>query len=171
MGVFKHIGIVAWPTSEAIMFGFLVLSAGFELVFPISLDPRVESWLVIAGGVLFVEGVWLLLQAKKDLKAGLSCSEEGAGKKLVHSGVYALSRNPIYVSNFLMLASFALWGLYWLALLLPIIIFVYWKALVQPEERFLSQRYDVAYDLYVAHTPRWFQWKLLNPFGYRQVRT
>lgn len=75
---------------------------------------------------------------------------------LVTSGIYAKSRNPIYLADSLILAGLLL---YWDAVLsLPLIpIFVWWieKRFILPEEKRLRRKFRADFARYETQTRRW----------------
>jgi protein-S-isoprenylcysteine O-methyltransferase Ste14 len=74
---------------------------------------------------------------------------------LVTSGVFARSRNPIYVADALILASHAAWLGRPLALLgIPALIAALHPQ-IRAEETALQERFGREYESYVARVPRW----------------
>lgn len=75
---------------------------------------------------------------------------------LVTSGVYKITRNPMYVGMSLLLLAWAVW----LSALLPFagpVIFVLYitRFQIQPEERVLLERFGDEYAAYAARVRRW----------------
>ena len=78
---------------------------------------------------------------------------------LVTGGIFARSRNPIYLSLTLsMVGVFLVLGRLVL-LLLAIMCAVYFHFLVRREERFLTQHYGDAYRAYAQRVGRWWTWE------------
>lgn len=74
---------------------------------------------------------------------------------LVTSGVFARSRNPIYVADALILAAHAAWLGNPLALLgIPALVAALHPQ-IRAEESALTARFGNEYGAYVAHVPRW----------------
>ena len=75
---------------------------------------------------------------------------------LVDGGMFAHSRNPLYVGNLLIILGLALvhngWAMYFVAL--PVFLFVY-AAIVSAEEEYLNARFGDAYAEYCRRVPRW----------------
>ena len=75
---------------------------------------------------------------------------------LVTGGVFAWSRNPMYVSLALLLASIAAaLNSLWLALLVPLLIVVLDRGVMRPEETYLSQKFGERYLEYTKRVRRW----------------
>jgi protein-S-isoprenylcysteine O-methyltransferase Ste14 len=76
---------------------------------------------------------------------------------LVTSGFFALSRNPLYVGNLLILAGlFIIWNsplMY--AIGVPFFLLGY-RAIVAAEESYLGRQYGAEYADYCRRTPRWW---------------
>lgn len=110
-------------------------------------------WLGLA---VAAAGVALHVLALREMGASwrLAIDREHAGR-LVRTGVFALSRNPVYLALSLVAAGVAL------ALgSLPLLLVAgaapfYFHHLIRREERFLSARYRDDYAEYRAHVPRW----------------
>ncbi|MBC7944900.1 MAG: isoprenylcysteine carboxylmethyltransferase family protein [Burkholderiales bacterium] len=75
---------------------------------------------------------------------------------LVTEGLYAHTRNPMYIGNLLILAGVALASNSWvcLAIAVPLFVFVY-VAIVAAEENFLRGKFGTPFDAYRRDVPRW----------------
>jgi len=80
----------------------------------------------------------------------------GATKSLVTSGIYSLTRNPMYLGLTLLLVA---WGLYLsnaLALVLVAGFATYLtRYQIRPEERILREKFGSGYDSYARRVRRW----------------
>jgi len=80
----------------------------------------------------------------------------GATKSLVTSGIYSLTRNPMYLGLTLLLVA---WGLYLsnaLALVLVAGFATYLTRFqIRPEERILREKFGSGYDSYARRVRRW----------------
>ncbi|WP_333782903.1 isoprenylcysteine carboxylmethyltransferase family protein [Nitratireductor aquibiodomus] len=73
------------------------------------------------------------------------------------SGPFAVSRNPIYLGNSMILAGIALVsGNPWFLVLLVIACFLTQKLAIEPEERHLALRFGKKYRDYQKRVRRWF---------------
>jgi len=77
---------------------------------------------------------------------------------LVTGGIFARSRNPIYLALMLLMVGVFLVVGRLVLLLLAIICAVYFHSLVRREERFLMQHYGDAYRAYAQRVGRWWTW-------------
>ncbi len=75
---------------------------------------------------------------------------------LVTTGVFAISRNPLYFGGVCILVGIALaLSLLWvLVLLLPALVACHY-VLIAPEERYLAAKFGEEYRLYAASVHRW----------------
>jgi len=75
---------------------------------------------------------------------------------LVDGGMFAHSRNPLYVGNLFIILGLAIvhngWAMYLVAL--PVFLFFY-TAIVLAEEEYLHGRFGEAYTEYRRRVPRW----------------
>lgn len=70
-------------------------------------------------------------------------------------GVYSVSRNPMYVSSFLVYAGAGLAGSSWVILVCAAVWIVGMGVVVPGEERILLDKYGADYERYMGRTPRW----------------
>ncbi|MBU3916335.1 isoprenylcysteine carboxylmethyltransferase family protein [bacterium] len=76
--------------------------------------------------------------------------------KIVISGAYRFSRNPLYLSLLLLLFGIALFMLsLWLFLTVPVLFILFLFKAVKPEENYLSQKFGKEYLGYSAKVRRW----------------
>jgi protein-S-isoprenylcysteine O-methyltransferase Ste14 len=74
---------------------------------------------------------------------------------LVTAGIFARSRNPIYVADALILTAHAAWlGRPFAVLGIPALVAALHPQ-IRAEEGALRARFGSEYDAYVAHVPRW----------------
>lgn len=81
-------------------------------------------------------------------------------RTLVTGGVFAVTRNPMYVGMVCVALANALWTGAWAAVVPPL-VFVLWLDRVQiaVEERALVTNFGAAYAAYAARTRRWLGWR------------
>jgi len=75
--------------------------------------------------------------------------------KPITKGVYAISRNPMYLGNFLIFAGTGIACASWVFLLLMMISVILSDREVIAEERWCLEKYGDAYREYMDRTPRW----------------
>lgn len=99
--------------------------------------------------------------------------------QLATSGPYSYTRNPLYLSNFLIGLGFVMiLSNIWLILIYMIGFYILYSGTIREEEQFLSGKYGTLYKEYCAHVPRFwpsarayqqssdsFDWKLAHQHG------
>jgi protein-S-isoprenylcysteine O-methyltransferase Ste14 len=77
-------------------------------------------------------------------------------RSLVTTGLYRISRNPMYLGLLLMLIGWALYlGSVSPLLLLPLFVFTLNKMQIEPEERLLKEKFGEGYIKYQRRVRRW----------------
>jgi protein-S-isoprenylcysteine O-methyltransferase Ste14 len=111
----------------------------------------------IAGAFLFLFGglfaAWSLIifnETKLTTKPGKS------SKKLVMSGPYKVSRNPLYVSlTMVYLGGAGILGQLWPVLFLPLLLICLNKGIIPLEEKMLTADFGDEYKSYCSKVKRW----------------
>lgn len=79
-----------------------------------------------------------------------------AASSLVTSGIYRVTRNPMYLGLLLALVGWAVWLAHPLALLVvPLFAAYIGRFQIGPEERALRARFGEAFEAYARRTRRW----------------
>lgn len=112
----------------------------------------VVAILVIAGVAFDLMGVFAFHTSRTTINP----LKPERATSLVTSGVYRVTRNPMYVGMCLLLLA---WAVYLSALLPfagPVVFVVYiTRFQIQPEERVLKALFGEGYTAYAAHVRRW----------------
>ena len=148
-------------------------TAAFRLWPPIAIGgPLLVGWLVtlVAGDPLELGGwraplgwalvlffvawngwaLWLFGRHRTGLLPGQSTTT------VIEDGPFRLSRNPLYVGLLALYVGLALLApTFWGLVLLPVaVLLVLWGA-IEPEERYLHERFGTRYDDYRRRVRRW----------------
>ena len=122
------------------------------LALAIPLQQPLALLLLGLGLVLPLVSVWLFIQAKTTIDP----TRPGRSAQLVVSGFNRISRNPMYLGMLLVLLGWALWLSSLLALLTaPLFVLYMNRFQIEPEERFLTERFAEQYLVYKASVRRW----------------
>ena len=147
---------VPWPP---ILYLAVVLAAlALEAIWP--MGPVPAAMLVglrIGGFVIAAAGLGLDLAAMLAMhRARTNILPHRAADRLVTDGVFAISRNPIYLGNTLLLigVAMALPSL-WMAAGALLAAVLVDRLAIRREERHLAARFGPAYADYAARVPRW----------------
>jgi len=148
-----------WETFEAVFGIPFLVAIALQLAIPLSL-PRGSLTLafILAGAVLIVAGLALIVLARREFARREQPTDPGLPtSEIVTTGVFSISRNPLYLGGVCLLIGSALAAnLPWaLVLLLPAFIACHY-ILIAPEERYLATRFGEDYRLYAASVHRWF---------------
>ncbi|MBW4696958.1 MAG: isoprenylcysteine carboxylmethyltransferase family protein [Aphanocapsa lilacina HA4352-LM1] len=109
------------------------------------------------GGAGVVLGAGLALWSFRELaRRNTPLSPYEATTSLVEEGSYRFSRNPIYLALALVYAGLALWlGALWPLLVLPVVLWIMVRGVIEREEIYLERRFEEAYRRYKARVRRW----------------
>lgn len=147
-----------WQTFE-IVFGIPFIAAiilQFIIPFPFSLNQWTLILLII-GIALIILGITLVIFARRELSKQNQPTDPGyPTSKLVTTGVYSVSRNPLYLGGICVIVGIALtFNIIWVLLfLIPSLIACHY-ILIIPEENYLSDKFEKRYQIYSNSVHRW----------------
>lgn len=115
-----------------------------------------STWVVLAGSVLLIFGVWLFWRSHRDLGRNWSVSLEiREGHEIVNTGVYKRIRHPMYSAIFLVFLAQALLINNWIAGFGGIAAFLLMYIIRVPrEEAMMRESFGEEYDDYCWTTGR-----------------
>ena len=147
-----------WQIFEVVV-GIPCLAAiALHLAVPFSLPGAFRTPAIVAGGaVLAMLGAALVVLARRAFAQHGQPPDPGRPtSKLVTSGAFSVSRNPLYLGGMCILVGMALaLNLPWVfVLLLPAFVACH-SVLIAPEERYLAAKFGDEYRLYAASVHRW----------------
>lgn len=148
-----HPGVVAFPPLIYVLPWLVGL--GLHLLFPVHLVAPAPSH--VAGGMLLMLAVTLAVWGRRAMaRADTDPNPMHPTTALVVDGPFRFSRNPLYVSLTLFylgltLAVNALWPL----VLLPFVLLIIQRGVVEREERYMERKFGEAYRSYRARVRRW----------------
>ena len=133
----------------------------FPLALPLVFVPGPHVLSSAVGAALLGLGVAILGQSVRIGTIGLEYIIRGGrdrrvyAEKLVTDGVYAHSRNPMYVGNLLIIVGVAITSNSWgcVGIVVPLFTFAY-LAITCAEEEYLRRSFGEAYDRYCRDVPR-----------------
>jgi protein-S-isoprenylcysteine O-methyltransferase Ste14 len=147
-----------WQIAE-VVFGIPFLAAiALQWAVPLSF-PR---WLrvpgrILGGAVLIIVGVALVVLARREFAEHGQPTDPGLPtSQVVTTGVFSISRNPLYLGVVCSLIGIALAAdLPWLfVLLVPALVACHY-ILIAPEERYLAAKFGEEFRMYAASVHRW----------------
>ena len=149
--------VIALP--PFIFLGFFLVGLALHYYFRLLLvtEPRFDSILDIIGTALIIVSLILPVLAFKDLeKYKTTHTVYKPTTAIVSDGIYKYSRNPIYLSGFILFIgiSFISNSLITLLLIIPL-FFVIREGVVKREERYLERKFGQEYLNYINQVRRW----------------
>lgn len=138
------------PTWLALFLALALLqSRALPLLPPVEASRALGTLLVLAGAVLF------LLALREFRRHGTTVVPREAPTALIETGVFRLSRNPIYLADALILAGVTLWWDAAALWLVPVFVLVIRRRFIEGEEAALRAAFGPAFEAYAARTRRW----------------
>ena len=158
-------GSVMFPPPVLLAVAVVLAANLLQWLFPIEfiadvafIDDIDPDWLsacgaviALAGAALSVAGQWALRRRGADVNPSQPVTV------LVTDGVFAWTRNPVYLGLWIALIGIALvFAFDWLLILVPPAWVLVNNAVVRHEERYLQQRFGKAYLAYRKRVARYF---------------
>lgn len=142
------------PMIYAATFGLAYLARSvypFDFQFFKSEIIHSVGWvLIILTMCMLLPSLWRFWQSKNTLIT------IKPAKSLQTKGIYALSRNPMYLALLTLYASISCFsGNCWTLLFLPVLFFIINQFIILPEERYLERTFTVEYQTYKSKVRRW----------------
>jgi protein-S-isoprenylcysteine O-methyltransferase Ste14 len=148
-------GVIALP--PFIFFGFLVVATVLEAVSPLPVLAEHAIVRYLAGAALAVCGfVMIGMGTRRFVAAGTNIPPNLPTTALVVEGIYARTRNPLYMGTTLVylglsVAAASLWAI----LLVVPLLWVINVGVIAREERYLERKFGDAYRAYKGRVRRW----------------
>ena len=147
-----------WEIAE-VVFGIpFLISIAINFVVPFSLPQGIFRQILIPVGiVLIIIGIGFVVLARREFADFSQPTDPGhPTSKVVNTGVFGISRNPLYLASVILFLGLALalnmlWAL--VMLLFSIVICIY--VLIIPEEQYLAENFGEEYKEYAASVHRW----------------
>ena len=143
------------PVVQVLLSG--ALGWGLAALFP---TPQIGgSWrLFVAAFVSGIGAILLTLAVSAFVRAKTTVNplDPGSAEKLVTSGLFRFSRNPMYLGMLLVLTGWVILLGAWSAMLAPaLFIWVMTVFQIKPEERSLQLKFGDEFSAYRRQTRRW----------------
>lgn len=146
-----------WQIFEVVFGVPVVIAAGLQLAVPLAFPRSVLIMARVAGAALIICGVAIVVLARRELARHGQPTDPGQPTRaLVTSGIFAISRNPLYLGGVLGLCGVAIaCDLPWLLLSVVPGLAACHIILIVPEERFLAATFGDDYRAYERSVGRW----------------
>lgn len=135
--------------------------ACYAITYILALDTAMDAeihaagpglWVLLGGVVVFFA---LIIPIQRHMQFSLSDRSYGEPKRLVTSGPFQWSRNPIYVAFLVPLAAFAWFSPAAAAAGIAIYLIAMTYLVIAREEAVLEREFSSEFRAYRARTPRW----------------
>jgi protein-S-isoprenylcysteine O-methyltransferase Ste14 len=147
-----------WQIFEVVFGVPFLVAIALQVAAPLSLPRGSLTPAFILGGVaLIVVGAALVVLARREFALRGQPTDPGLPtSQLVTTGVFSISRNPLYLGGVCILIGVALAvNLPWaLVLILPTLVACHY-ILIAPEEHYLAAVFGEGYRMYAASVRRW----------------
>lgn len=136
--------------------GFLALTWIQATHYPMGLGFG-ETWADLLGGLLVGGGLLLIVMAAMEFRRyKTTIVPHETPERLIQSGIFKRSRNPIYLGDALILAGLILrWDAVLSLPLIPVFVWVIEKRFVIPEEDRMRRTFRMEFARYCEKTRRW----------------
>jgi protein-S-isoprenylcysteine O-methyltransferase Ste14 len=138
-----------------IYFVFFFIGIMLGRIFPL---PSFALFLVhIIGWLFAIASLMAALLAMKEFRAAqTTIRPDRPASNLILTGIFRLTRNPLYLSLLLIYCGAGIFlGTWWPIILVPLLVATINFFVIRREERFLTERFGLAYNDYCKKVRRW----------------
>jgi protein-S-isoprenylcysteine O-methyltransferase Ste14 len=147
-----------WMIAE-VVFGIpFLVGIAIQRVVPFSLPQGIlRQALVPVGIALIITGIGFIVLARREFAHYGQPTDPGhPTSKVVKTGVFAISRNPLYLGGVVVFLGIAsTFNILWTLVTLSLSIVLCHHMLIMPEEQYLTAKFGKEYEEYVASVHRW----------------
>jgi protein-S-isoprenylcysteine O-methyltransferase Ste14 len=147
-----------WEIAE-VVFGIpFLISIAIQFVVPFSVSQGIlRQTLIPAGIALIITGIGCIVSARREFaRFGQPTDPGHPTNKIIKTGVFSISRNPLYLGCVIVFLGIALaLNILWIAVTLPLSSIICLYVLIIPEEQYLAVKFGEEYKEYIASVHRW----------------
>ena len=147
-----------WEIAEVVFGVPFLVSIVLHFAVPFSLPQGILRQVLIAVGVvLIIIGIGLIVLARRELAHFRQPTDPGhPTSKVVKTGVFSISRNPLYLASVIVLLGIALTlNILWALVMLLASVVLCHYVLIIPEEQYLAVKFGEEYKEYITSVHRW----------------
>jgi protein-S-isoprenylcysteine O-methyltransferase Ste14 len=147
------VDVIALP--PLIVLVCLLIGGAMQIAYPLALLP---SWTARGtGGLLVLTSIVVALSAVREFKkAGTPIDVRKPAAAIISSGIFRISRNPVYLALVLLHAGIALLAnSVWVLMLLVPEVIALQVGVILREEAYLERQFGSKYTTYKARVRRW----------------
>jgi protein-S-isoprenylcysteine O-methyltransferase Ste14 len=145
--------VIASPT--VIFAGVLVLGFGLDMIWPAPFLP--DGWSFPLGLVVIFAAINIKLFAVREMvRVKTNLNIRKLATDIATSGLYSVSRNPLYIGMILLnIGIGCIVNSWWILLLSAGLAAILQKGVIEPEETYLEKKFGEKYLRYKAKARRW----------------
>jgi len=147
-----------WEIAE-VVFGIpFLISIALQFILPIAMPQGIlRRTLIFVGIALILIAIGLIVLARRELASHAQPTDPGhPTSQLVRTGVFSISRNPLYLGGALSILGIALaLELFWAIPMLLLSLVLCHYILIIPEEKYLAAKFGDEYTQYTRTVRRW----------------
>jgi protein-S-isoprenylcysteine O-methyltransferase Ste14 len=145
------------PKIQPFLLALIHIAAAFVIRWLVPIPVSAPGPVQATGFLLVILGFLLGLGASLAFRRARARSNAHAAKlQLIQGGIYRFTRNPIYLGFLLMLIGMPLnVGSYWGIVLVPVMVILFNRLVIEPEEEALLQKFGNEYTSYAGRVRRW----------------
>ena len=154
-----------WAIAEVVFGVPFLIGLGIQYVFPFSFPPGLVPKILIPIGVaLIVASISFIVLSRREFRRYDQPTDPGhATSKVIKTGVFSITRNPLYLSSATLFFGIALMmRTYWAFIALVVSIIICHHMLIIPEVKYLVAKFGREYKEYTETVHRWFGRKRLR---------
>ncbi|MEW6241283.1 MAG: isoprenylcysteine carboxylmethyltransferase family protein [Chloroflexota bacterium] len=148
-----------WEIAE-VVFGIpFLIAIALHFVAPLSMSQGILRQVLLPVGILLIIiGIGIIVLTRREFAQYGQPTDPGhPTSKIVKTGVFAISRNPLYLGSVIVLLGIALTlNILWALVTLLVSMVLCHYILIVPEEQYLAAKFGKEYEEYVASVHRWF---------------
>jgi protein-S-isoprenylcysteine O-methyltransferase Ste14 len=147
-----------WEIAEVIFGIPFLISIAIHFVVPFSLSQGIfRQVLIPVGIILIIIGIGFVVLARHEFSYFNQPTDPGhPTSKVVNTGVFGISRNPLYLASVIIFLGLALaLNMFWALVMLLFSIIICLYILIIPEEQYLAAKFGEEYKEYTASVHRW----------------
>ena len=148
-----------WEIAEVVLGIPFLIGIALHFIIPLSVPQGILRQILLLVGILLIAvGIGVIVSARRQFALFNQPTDPGhATSQIIQTGLFALSRNPLYLGGILLLLGLALaLNRLWALLMLPLSMIICLYVLILPEERYLAAKFGEEYEAYMASVRRWF---------------
>jgi len=147
--------VIAPPPLLAL--GCILLGFVARHFFPLQWFAPANTLPILVGVIMIAISIGVLVLARRTFTAqGTHVNPNLPTRAIVMTGVFSVSRNPIYVAFVLFVLAFALLAnSFWFVISACVLLLVLHFGVVKQEERYLREKFGDSYEQYCSRVRRW----------------